>query len=352
MREDYNEILERMKNEYRKYAGYTPDDASDIGIKLKTLAGEIFSLESSMDFLKRQMFPTTATGAYLDMHAAQRQIFRQGSTAAAGKLMFSPERPLTYDFVIPAGTVCTVSDGSLRFITDKDAVLFAGSAYILVDSHAEQGGSKYNIPMNTVKSIVTYFSEAIYVNNMTAFSGGTDAESDEELRARIAESYYNPSTGMNETYYRQLAMSVDGVYSASVKALTHGTGTVGVYAASRGTTVSDDVLSEVQALMDKMRPIGVTIFVESPLLSPVAVKVSVKVCGGYDRDEVKKNVREAIKDYFNRINVGESFRLCDAGEAIYHVSGVEGYSFDTSVTNDSEGAPNTLYTLGSLTVNA
>lgn len=352
MREDYSKILERMKNEYRRYAGYTPDDASDIGIRMKTLAGEIFSLESSIDFLKRQMFPTTATGKYLDMHAAQRQISRQGATPAKGKLMFAPERPLPYDFTVPAGTVCSVSDGSLRFVTDTDTVISAGTSYVLIDSHSEQGGSKYNIPINTVSSVVTYFSEAIYVGNLTPFSGGADAESDEELRARIAESYRNPSTGMNETYYKQLAMSVDGVFSASVRALTHGTGTVGVYVAARGKKVSDDVLAEVQAIMDMMRPICVTVFVESPELSPVNVKVTVSVCSGYNSEDVKKNVNTAIKNYFNSMGVGESFRLCGAGETIYHVPGVESYSFDTNVTKDSEGTPKILYTLGTLTINA
>ena len=68
MSENYSEILERMQTEFEKNAGYVPDDASDIGIRMKTLAGEIFSLESSIDFLKRQMFPTTATGEYLDKH--------------------------------------------------------------------------------------------------------------------------------------------------------------------------------------------------------------------------------------------------------------------------------------------
>lgn len=47
--------------------------------------------------------------------------------------------------------------------------------------------------MNRVTSIVTYFSEAISVNNSSIFGGGASAESDEALRERIAESYYNPS---------------------------------------------------------------------------------------------------------------------------------------------------------------
>lgn len=350
MREDYSEILERMKDEYRKHAGYTPDDASDIGIRMKTLAGEIFSLESSMDFIKRQMFPTTATGIYLDMHAEQRGISRQSPTKAIGRLMFYVERALTYDFTVPAGTVCAVSDGSLRFVTDNDVVLPSGNVYVMAEVHAEQGGSEYNVPSNTVNSIVTYFSESIYVNNTSGFSGGADAESDEELRTRIAESYYNPSNGMNETYYKQLAMSVDGVYSANVWRLAHGTGTVGVFIASRAAKASDTAVSEVQQLMNKMRPLGVDVIVESAKLTAVSVKVSVAVFDGYSPDEVKGRVQTAIKNYFERLGVGMSFKFCDIGEAIYHVQGVKSYAFDTSVTKEADSEKDTLYTLGALTL--
>lgn len=82
-----------------KNVGYVPDDASDIGIRMKTLAGEIFSLESSLDFLKRQMFPTTATGEYLDKHAEMRGLKRKPAIKASGKLMFYVERPLSYSLL-------------------------------------------------------------------------------------------------------------------------------------------------------------------------------------------------------------------------------------------------------------
>lgn len=350
MSESYSEILERMKAKYAEYAGYSPDDASDIGIRMKTLAGEIFSLTSSMDFIKRQMFPTTATGKYLDMHAEMRALKRIDAVKASGQLMFYTERALSYDFTVPAGTVCAVSDGSLRYVTDKDAVLTAGSAFVLIPSHAENGGSRYNIPTNTVNAIVTYFSESIYVNNTVGFGGGADAESDDALRKRIAESYYNPPNGINETYYKELALSVEGVYSASVRPLAHGTGTVGVYVASRGAKTSPAVVSEVQELMDKYHPMNTNIYVSNAELSTVPIKLTVSASGGYYPNDVKANVENAVKEYFKVLKVGEALKLCNIGEAVYHVPGVDGYSFDTTVTSEKSAEANTLYTLGALTV--
>ena len=39
----YESIVQRMQEEFEKQAGFVPDDASDIGIRMKVLAGELFS---------------------------------------------------------------------------------------------------------------------------------------------------------------------------------------------------------------------------------------------------------------------------------------------------------------------
>ena len=55
----YDEILQRMQETFAQQAGFQADDASDIGIRLKVLAGEIYSACSQAEFLKRQAFPQT-----------------------------------------------------------------------------------------------------------------------------------------------------------------------------------------------------------------------------------------------------------------------------------------------------
>ena len=66
--------------------------------------------------------------------------------------------------------------------------------------------------------IITLFFD-IEPKKSSIFGGGASAESDESLRERIAESYYNPSNGDNEEYYRRIALGVDGVYSVGIKPL-------------------------------------------------------------------------------------------------------------------------------------
>ena len=83
----YDEILERMSDKYYELTGEEAERMSDSGIKLKLLAGEIFSLGTNIDWLKRQMFVATATGEELDKHAAQRGLKRFRGKKANGSLL-------------------------------------------------------------------------------------------------------------------------------------------------------------------------------------------------------------------------------------------------------------------------
>ena len=58
--ETYEEILSRMQEKFAELAGYPADEASDIGIRLRVLAGEIYSLTASMNWLEQQLFAQTA----------------------------------------------------------------------------------------------------------------------------------------------------------------------------------------------------------------------------------------------------------------------------------------------------
>ncbi len=112
--ETYEEILSRMQEKFAELAGYPADEASDIGIRLRVLAGEIYSLTASMNWLEQQLFAQTAQGELLDLRAQERGIKRRAAQAASGVLLFSRAKPLWYRAVIDKGTVCAVPGGGWR----------------------------------------------------------------------------------------------------------------------------------------------------------------------------------------------------------------------------------------------
>lgn len=79
----YEDILKRMKDQFTSSAGYSPDDASDIGIRMKVLAGEVYSVCSSIDWLNMQTFAQSAQGSQLDLRAQERGLQRESFVATA-----------------------------------------------------------------------------------------------------------------------------------------------------------------------------------------------------------------------------------------------------------------------------
>jgi uncharacterized phage protein gp47/JayE len=78
------DILAGMKQRYRELAGCDSDEASDIGIRLRVLAKELHEIEVRMSELRKQVFPQTSTGDYLDRHAACRGLTRKTAAENGG----------------------------------------------------------------------------------------------------------------------------------------------------------------------------------------------------------------------------------------------------------------------------
>ena len=215
--ETYEQIVERMREEFCDEAGFEPQESSDIGIRMRVLAGEIFSLWNGLEYWKRQAFPDTAIGVYLENHAGQRGLTRRKAVCAQGSLTFSRSTALWYDTEIPAGTICaTAGENGIRFVTTEDAVLAAEALSVSVPARAESGGQAGNAAADTVCVLVTVPEGIEAVENPQPFTGGLDGETDEELRARLLDSYRTVPNGTNAGFYRDQALRHEGVLSVGV----------------------------------------------------------------------------------------------------------------------------------------
>ncbi len=344
----YNEILERMNDKFEELSGYSPDRVSDTGIRLKLLAGEIYSLGTEIDVIKKQMFPHTATGEYLDRHARQRGLSRIKGNKAAGFVVFRLDTPLDHDITIPRGTVCSNADGSLRYVTVNDDTIPRETSYKLIECEAQDSGERYNLGRGSVTVIMTYFSVGLSITNATSFIGGTDDESDEELRERIAQSYLNTPNGANEEFYIELAKSADGIQSATVTKTSAGNLTVCVGGA--GDVPSNADYENVRTLLNTHRPFGINLTVTRPELVTVNVTAEIDIKNGFNANEVIANATISMTNFFNRLSVGENVKLAAIGKALYETNGVDNY--DLGNMADVSISQSQLAKLGTVTITA
>lgn len=324
--ESYNSILSRMKNKYAELSGNTLSENSDISVRLSVLAGEIYSSLVNMEWLKRQMFASTAQGEYLDLHAQARGLVRRKASCAQGSVIFSVSEPAVADINIPAGTVVATNEETpLRFETTQAAVIPVGAISVHAPIKAMDTGRKYNVSAGKITVMVTMSASVESVTNPDECISGTDTESDESLRARIIESYRFASNGTNCAYYKTVAMQVDGVAGAGIVPRGRGAGTVDVYISGEGTDVSEEIIAQVHQKLQQLREVNVDVMVYAAESESVNMLIYLDIEDGYEFDEVKESCINAITEYIGSRGVGGSVLLNQIVELLYHLEGVRDF---------------------------
>lgn len=346
MTETYETVLKRMQDKFKSLSGYSADDASDIGIRLKVLAGEIFSIHTYADWMKRQMFVQTADGEQLDYHAGQRGLSRKTAQKAGGLLLFSTEKEAETDLYIPQGCICsTQGKNPVRYVTTQGGTIEKGDKTLYLYAQAVDAGSGGNVAKNTVTIIVTPPAGINRVTNPSSFDGGMDAEDDVTLRWRILEHIRDVPNGTNRAYYQNAAESFEGVHSANVVPKGRGAGTVDIYLAGKASPAGSGLVARVQEYMDKAREVNVDVKVQAARTASASIYVQIAVMDGYNFDEVSNQCKVAVQGFFDSLRVGQNVRLSGVGEALFHVPGVSAYRFDDYYTSDSTAHPDQLYIL-------
>ncbi len=344
----YEQILERMEAAFSERAGFLPDSASDLGIRLRVLAGEIFNLRSGMDWLKRQVFPQTAGGEFLELHAGQKGLSRQGAALASGTLTFSRQSALTYPLTIPLGTICTLEgDEAIRYVTTQAAELDAGALSVTVPAAAEQGGVQANAAAGTVTRMVTPPVGIEAVTNESPFTGGADAETDDQLRARLLQLLRNQSNGANRAFFTNFAMGYDGVYSANTVAAADAAGTVQVYVCGQDGGVPDELLAEIQAGLNAVKEINVTATVANAEEVAADFACRLQPADPYQLSDITAACEAIVRAYAGALQIGEPFVVAQAIQRMMAAGLIENYQL-YSYTADVSPEPHQRAVLGTL----
>ena len=343
-----DEIYQELLAAFARRAGFTPEDACDLSVRLYAAAAQIQALDIQAEWVLDQSFPQTAQGVYLDRHAAMRGLSRLPASRAVGTLRFSVESPPALAVNIPAGTVCMTAD-ERRFQTTAGATLAAGATYADAPAEALEAGGGGNAVAGAVRFLTACPVAVTACTNPAAFSGGSDAEDDETLRRRVLESYRRLPNGATAAWYEQTAMSHDGVAAARAVGRARGIGTVDVYIAGESGLPGAALLEEVRADLRERREIAVDVAVKAPAAVPVNVSAAIAVGENADFGEVKARAELAISTLFTGRMLGRPVLLAELGSRLYALEGVENCRLSAPAA-DLAADSAVLPVLGTLTV--
>lgn len=290
---------------------------SVLAILARAEAGGVHGLYGYLDWLANQLMADTAEAEFLDRHVAIWNVTRLAPAKALGTVTFTG----TTGTVIPAGTELQRSDGWL-YTTDADATIASGTATAAVTaSTAGAAGNTAAAATLTLTSPISGVNSSATVA-AGGLTGGTDAETDDALRARLLARLQAPPHGGADFDYVAWATEVAGVTRAWAKPLESGPGTVAVRFMTDNLTVNGipdaPKVAEVQTYIGARRPVGASPTVSAP--TAVALNCTIHIVP--DTSAVRAAVQAELTDMLRReAEPGGTILLSHIREAVSLAAG-------------------------------
>jgi len=253
------------------------------------------------------MFPMWAYGEWLDYHAKGRGITRKPANPASGELLITgipgTTIPAGFKFAAPA----TADSPAIEYQTTEKYTI-GEDGTVRVQITAVEPGIKGNVPSNTVTLMMTPIKGITSVTNEAAITGGTEVESDDELRNRIMEidAASEASFVGSDGDYKRWAEEVPGVGTALVMPEWAGPGTVKVVVIDANgqpanqaiiTAVYNNIMSPDDRLQRKA-PIGATVTVEAPTAKEINYSFTLELKAGENQETVLERFKAQLRTYY------------------------------------------------------
>lgn len=174
-----------------------------------------------IEVLSGQLYLDELAGARIDSFVSLFGFGRKIGSRATGIVTISRPNAGIYDTVIPKGTQFSTRPNNnipgLIFVATETVRLRAEDTRALVRVECTTAGTVGNLPAGVIDGLPNSINipGVSTVTNETATSGGTDSESDEQLKARFQNTIFRNMAGTNDQYLA-LTLSHPAVSKANV----------------------------------------------------------------------------------------------------------------------------------------
>ena len=277
----------------------------------------------------------TCRGTDLDSWMAQFSFPRLSPSPSSGDVVFS-RFTSTSTGLVPVGTTVKTIDGTQSFTvvistantsystTLNGYVLPIGISQVNVPVVANSIGSVTNVQPGTIGLITSETPGVDTVNNVTALTGGADAETDESYLARFPAYIASLSKGTRLAIQNSVASLQLGAECNSVENVdTAGNVTYGYFysVVDDGTgTPSPTFMSNAVAAIENTRALGVRYGVVAPIVIGATISLAIGVAFGYDKNQVAGIVSNAITTYINSLLDGQTLPYTKIAQVAYDAS--------------------------------
>lgn len=184
------DILDALMADAKEYFGedLNDDDLAIVRTFYRPIAERMEIIQNDIGIVLDSSQIDYAEGQALDYLTALIGIVRDPAVAADGEVTFSRDTSASVDYVIPKGTVVqTDSEDPEEFKTTEQVTLLSGNTSVTAPVTALEEGADGNTGSNTITVMPDPPTGIESVTNAAATTGGSDVESDDELRKRAKD---------------------------------------------------------------------------------------------------------------------------------------------------------------------
>lgn len=278
----------------------------------------------------RQCLTSFSTGTMLEYLGVLVGVTRLPASGAQCTIRFNfvaGHNPVQ----LPAGIRVQSIDGTVIFITNDTVDVAIGVDYVDLIGTCQTAGSAGNdYDPGKISIILDPQPFLTTAANIATTSGGSDAETDEQLRSRINLAPSSFSVAGPRGAYQFWAKSASQTI-VDVAVITTNPGEVTLYPlCSGGILPSVEILANVLAICDdeKIRPQNDTVLVDSPDVVDYTINVEITTYSGAVNSDVLTAINTALNDFKtsreNKLGMDvirtQISALCVIKDKVYQVS--------------------------------
>lgn len=253
---------------------------------------ELAKFYIELSYLHKKAFIEDNFDDFLDKRVNEFGVYRKLGTEAVGEVIFEGK----VGTVVQNGTI--ISYNELLFVVIKDIVISSEIEQNTSPVQALEIGIRYNIPANTEFKLQDEINGITKIYNDLAFRGGTEIETDEELKERFYKIQKNQATSGNKAHYEEWALEVEGVYNAKVIPRWDGPGTIKILIYGQNNqSVDNEVLQRCTEHIEEEKPIGPTVTIVTPSTFDINISATLTLENGYDIESIKVVFLDIINSY-------------------------------------------------------
>ena len=258
-----------------------------------------------LDWLALQLMVDTSETEWLDRHGyiwlqnSDGTMGRKGPTAARGAVTFTG----VAGTIVPDATLLTTAvAGGVGYETTEEIVI--GTEPSPARVRALDPGTIGNQIAGATLSVASTVPGADLATTVVVMTGGTDLETDDQLRMRILQRIRHPPAGGSAEDYVRWALAVPGVTRAWCSPLSMGMGTISIRVMMDNLRATDDPLTNgfplpqdllrVETYIDSVRPVAIKDrFVLAPIPEPIDFSIEDLVP---DNESIRAAIAQSVED--------------------------------------------------------